>query len=296
MRRFAFNFLFFWIVSLSFGYAQNAPMLRFGLMADIQYCDCDTKGSRYYRNSLAKLEAAVDDFNAHQVEFVLNLGDLVDRNHEDLDAVTDRQRMLKARIYNVLGNHDYEGVDSNKKLYKKLGLPSDYFSFEEKGWRFIILNTNDVASYANINGRKRKELAAIRLNIKERNRDNGQEWNGGIGKRQMKWLEKQLQRSVKAGEKVLIFSHHPLYPAEIHAALNDQEVLDTVSPYAGIVKALISGHNHAGAYAKYKGIPCITLEGMVETAAENAYVIAEILPGKIVLTGKGRASSHEIEF
>jgi manganese-dependent ADP-ribose/CDP-alcohol diphosphatase len=271
-------------------------MLRFGLMADIQYCDCDTKGSRYYRNSLAKLEAAVDDFNAHQVEFVLNLGDLVDRNHEDLDAVTDRQRMLKARIYNVLGNHDYEGVDSNKKLYKKLGLPSDYFSFEEKGWRFIILNTNDVASYANINGRKKKELAAIHLNIKERNRDNGQEWNGGIGKRQMKWLEKQLQRSAKAGEKVLIFSHHPLYPAEIHAVLNDQEILDTVFPYAGIVKALISGHNHAGAYAEYKGIPCITLEGMVETAAENAYVIAEILPGKISLTGKGRASSYEIDL
>lgn len=295
MRHSAFSFCF-WIISLSTGYAQNAPLLRFGLMADIQYCDCDTKGSRHYRRSLDKLEAAIDDFNAHQVEFVLNLGDLVDRNYEDLDAVIGQQRLSKARIYNVLGNHDYDGVARNKKLYQKLGLHHDYYSFEEKGWRFIVLNTNEIASYANVKGRKEKELSKLHLNIKRRDRNNDQEWNGGISQRQMKWLEKLLRRSQKSGEKVLIFSHHPLYPAEIHAALNDAEILETISPYAGIIKALISGHNHAGAYAVYQDIPCITLEGMVETAAENAYVIAEIYPDKMLLNGKERASSYEIDL
>lgn len=295
MRHSALSF-FFWLISLSAGYAQNAPFLRFGLIADIQYCDCDTKGSRHYRSSLAKLEAAINDFNAYQVEFVLNLGDLVDRNYEDLDAVIDRQRLSKARIYNVLGNHDYGGVGRNKKLYQKLGLHHDYYSFEEKGWRFIVLNTNEIASYSNINGRKEKELSELHLNIKNRDRNNSQEWNGGISQRQMKWLEKLLRKSEKAGEKVLVFSHHPLYPAEIHAALNDKEILETISPYAGNVKALISGHNHAGAYAVYQGIPCITLEGMVETAAENAYIIAEIYPDKMLLIGNGRASSYEIDL
>jgi manganese-dependent ADP-ribose/CDP-alcohol diphosphatase len=277
-------------------YAQDAPLLRFGLIADVQYCDCETKGTRFYRNSLVKLEAAVADLNQHQVQFTLNLGDLVDRNQGDLDAVLSRQQLINTKVYNVLGNHDYEEVEKNKKLYKKLGLSRDYYSFDENGWRFIVLNTNEIATYANISGKEEKELASIYGNIHNRNRNNGQDWNGGISGRQMKWLGKLLQKAQKKSEKVLIFSHHPLYPAEIHAALNDQEILEAISPYADIVKALISGHNHAGAFAVYKEIPCITLEGMVETENETAYAVVDIYEDKMILTGKGRARSYEIDL
>ena len=286
--------LLFFIISA--GFSQNAPVLRFGLIADVQYCDCDTKGTRFYRNSLAKLDSAVADLNNQHVQFTINLGDLVDRNPEDLDAVVSRQKLLNRPVYNTLGNHDYDGVDNNKKLYNKLELRNDYYSFKKKGWRFIVLNTNEVASYSNIGGTsKEQELSIMLDNIRKRNGNNGKDWNGGISSRQMEWLKKRLQNADKKNERVLIFSHHPLYPAEGYTALNDVEILETISPFSN-VKGLISGHHHAGAYGVYKGIPCITIEGMVETEKENAYAVVDIYEDKLLITGRGRAKSYELDL
>lgn len=68
--------------------SQNiSPQIRFGLIADIQYGDCDTHGARFYRNSLDKLTACVDSLNEERVQFIVNLGDMVDRNPEDIDPV-----------------------------------------------------------------------------------------------------------------------------------------------------------------------------------------------------------------
>ena len=283
-------------ISVSTGLSQNIPVLRFGLIADVQYCNCDTNGTRFYRNSLSKLESAVTDLYNQQAEFTINLGDLVDRNPEDLDAVVDRQKLLNSKVYNTLGNHDYEGVDDNKKLYKKLGLRNDYYSFKKRGWRFIVLNTNEVASYSNIRGTsKEQELTIMLDNIRKRNGNNGKAWNGGISGRQMEWLKKLLQNADKKNENVLIFTHHPLYPAEGYTALNDVEILETISLFSN-VRGVISGHHHVGAYGVYKGIPCITLEGMVETEKENAYAVVDIYEGKLVITGMNRAKSYEFDI
>jgi hypothetical protein len=44
------------IFCISIAAAQRIrPVIRFGIISDIQYCDCETGGSRYYRNSLHKL-------------------------------------------------------------------------------------------------------------------------------------------------------------------------------------------------------------------------------------------------
>ena len=277
-------------------FSQNDPIIRFGLIADVQYCDCETNGSRFYRNSLGKLESAVVDLNKQQVQFTINLGDLVDRNPEDMDAVLERQQVLDGEVYNTLGNHDYEGISDNKKLFRKLGMPNDYYSFKKESWRFIMLNTNEIAAYSNMRGKKKeKELADMLENIHKRNRNNGKDWNGGVSNKQLKWLKKLLRKSQSNNENVLVFSHHPFYPAEGFTALNDQEVLDTVSEFS-CVKGLISGHHHVGAFDFYEDIPCITVEGMVETKRENAYAIVDIYEDKLLISGEGRAKSYELNL
>jgi hypothetical protein len=35
------------------------PLFSFGIIADVQYCDCEPVGTRYYRSSLSKLAEAV---------------------------------------------------------------------------------------------------------------------------------------------------------------------------------------------------------------------------------------------
>lgn len=295
------NSLFFIITFLSYctcniSAQDNDPIIRFGLIADIQYCNCDVAGQRFYRNSLPKLEKCVIDLNHQQVDFTINLGDLIDKTPNDLDSVLIRLKRLDKKVYNTTGNHDYNGITDNKALYKKLGMPNTYYSFKKKNWRFIILNTNEVASYSNTkNTRFDAELTQMQENGKEKNRNNIAEWNGGISSEQMQWLDKTLAKSQKNGEKVIICSHHPLYPEMGLTALNDREILQTIEKYT-CVKVLLAGHHHTGTFAYYKDIPSITAEGMVETENENAYGIIEIYPNRILLRGKGRMTSREISY
>jgi|GEM_PF-3415784 len=57
------------------------PILSIGLIADVQYCDCNTHINRYYRKSLTKLHEAVDAFNQKDVDFVINLEDMKLQTH-----------------------------------------------------------------------------------------------------------------------------------------------------------------------------------------------------------------------
>lgn len=274
---------------------EENTIIRFGIIADIQYCDCDTRGSRYYRDVLKKLDACVTDLNNEQVQFTINLGDLVDRNTpNNLEAVTSRLDKLNNTVYNLTGNHDYENVQ-NDQLYKLLHMPAEgYYSFRKGNWNFIMLNTNEIASYANIKGTdKEPEFSEMMRKIKEEKRSNGASYNGGISKKQMEWLEQELQTSERNAVNTLIFSHHPLYGIKGLTALNDLEIIELLSNYS-TVKGVISGHHHSGAYGIYKNIPYITTEGMIETETTTAYGIVTIYPDKIELLGKGRTKPHTI--
>ena len=276
--------------------AQKPPeSIRFGLIADIQYCDCETRGSRFYRNSPEKLDVCIADLNKENVPFVVNLGDLVDRDTEkSLDAVLSRLNKLNGKVYNTSGNHDYDGVADNEALYARLGMPASYYSFIRESWRFILLNTNEVSSYANIAGTLlAEELEQMMERIRKTGRKNGAPYNGGISKKQLEWLENELETAEKKKEKVIVFSHHPLYAAPGLTALNDLEILAVLSAFS-CIKAVISGHHHPGDFGMYNNIPFITTEGMVETENENAYGIVEITADRIVLNGKGRTQSYTL--
>lgn len=274
---------------------ENTPQVRFGLIADIQYCDCETRGNRYYRNSLEKLEACVEDLNTENVDFTVNLGDLVDRDTpSNLDAVLTRLRKLNKPAHNTPGNHDYGDITDNNALYKQMGMPASYYSFTQKKWRFIMLNTNEVASYANIAGTPlQAEYDEMKMKIKESGRRNGADYNGGISRAQLEWLKSELKTAEKKKQNILVFSHHPFYAAPGLTALNDLDVVDALTACPN-VKGVICGHHHPGDFGTYQNIPFITTEGMIETADQNAYGIVEIYTDRIVLNGKGRTKSYTL--
>jgi manganese-dependent ADP-ribose/CDP-alcohol diphosphatase len=297
------KFLFTFLTGISFlfnaapGFSQSArPLVRFGLIADIQYGDLNTRGTRFYRGSIAKLDSSVKDLNRQQVQFTINLGDIVDKAPRDLDTVLQSLKRLDKPVHHAVGNHDYSGVTDNEALYKKLGMPDEYYSFKKKKWRFVFLNTNEVSSYANVSGTwKEKELTDMFAVIKANKGKNATDYNGGISSKQVQWLEQVLKKAEKKGEKVLIFSHHPFSCAEGLTVLNDKAVLAMIAQYKS-VKALIAGHHHAGGFCYEAGLPCIIAEGMVETGDKNAYGVVELYTDKLVLTGYGRMTSRVIEF
>jgi len=291
-KKLIFSFLF----SLLFtsGFAQ--PILRIGVIADIQYGDIETAGTRHYRQSLPKLEACVADLNAEKVDFSVNLGDLVDRNPADLEAILSRLQKLDKPVYNTTGNHDYVGITDNNALYKRIGMPSAYYAFTKGKWMFVMLNTNEVAAYSNIGGTElEKEYEEIKQRIKDRGRDNDKPWNGAISQKQMEWLKANLKKANRKKLNVIVCTHHPVYPFTGSSALNDKEIVETLASYK-CVKAVLSGHHHSGYFDVYEGLPCITTQGMIETADQNAYGVLEIYKDKLVLKGRGRTKSYELEL
>ncbi|WP_293943906.1 MULTISPECIES: metallophosphoesterase [unclassified Sphingobacterium] len=284
------------LFTLFYSISEGQSLIRIGLIADPQYADRDTRGSRFYRNSLDKLDSAVTAINREEVDFTVMLGDLVDVGPKDLQPALQRLNKLKRPVYNILGNHDYVDVDDGAHLYELYNMPNPYYTVEKGEWLFIMLNTNELAEYATKAGSGQRE-AWKKLNdiLKTAKRNNDQPWNGGASVTQLRWMEKQLQKAKSSNKKVIVFTHHPLYPENGLEALNNREILALIEKYP-VVKAVISGHHHPGNFATYKGIPMITLEGMIETADQNAYGILELGPYQLDLHGEGRMTARKIDF
>ncbi|WP_343558977.1 metallophosphoesterase [Sphingobacterium sp.] len=281
---------------LFYSMIQAQSVIKIGLIADPQYADKDTRGSRFYRNSLDKLDSAVTAINREEVDFTVMLGDLVDVGPKDLQPALQRLNKLKRPVYNILGNHDYVDVDDGAHLYELYNMPNPYYTVEKGEWLFIMLNTNELAEYATKAGSGQRE-AWKKLNdiLKTAKRNNDQPWNGGVSEKQLKWMERQLHKAQSASKKVIVFTHHPLCPENGLEALNNREILALIEKYP-VVKAVISGHHHPGNFANYKGIPMITLEGMIETADQNAFGVLELNDHQLNIHGAGRMTARKINF
>lgn|GEM_PF-4143991 len=53
--------------------------LRVGLITDLHHADKPSAGNRHYRESVGKLLEASKQFKSEKIDFVVELGDLVDR-------------------------------------------------------------------------------------------------------------------------------------------------------------------------------------------------------------------------
>lgn len=251
----------------------NTPSFTFGVIADVQWADKETRGARHYREALDRLEECVADLNGRDLAFTIQLGDLIDGNEtpeqtaSDLDRVVETFNGLSMPTYHVIGNHCLEA--HVKLLQEKLKLKRFYYDFtvsQAPHWRFIVLDGND-AGY------------------------------GVLGKAQLEWLRQRLALAQNNREQVIVFNHFALLQAAAkhHRMEKPAPVLELINN-SGCVAAYFAGHDHAGGYTIDNGIHHITVKGMVEAPKRNAYAIIEISPGKLVETGFGKEPSRELDL
>ena len=268
-----------------------------GLVADAQFADVDDKGTRFYRKSLGKLADAVDHFNGRDLAFCAHLGDLIDREWRSFDEITRPLAASRHRWHHLLGNHDFDVLEELKaKVPERLGLEARYRFFDHREFRFVILDTNDVSTYAHAAGAPEQIAAAAelkRLQVAEIRQ--AKPWNGGIGAAQLAWFDRVCAEAHAARRKVIVLAHHPVAPHNDHNVWNSPAVLTALKNQPAVV-AWFNGHNHAGHFADHAGVPCVTMHGMVETAATTAFATVRILPDRLVLTGHGREPSRELVF
>lgn len=270
--------------------------IKIGVFADCQYCDCEPAGTRFYRNSLQKLDDCINQFNSNkELDFVVGLGDLIDRNISSFDSVNSILSESKKVVYHVIGNHDLSVEKSQfENVPEKLNLHKTWYSISKKDWRFIFLNGNDITFHSN-NNEIVKEAEEITSKLKDEGKPNFYDWNGGIGLTQMNWLEEELQTATDKKQKVAVFCHYPLLPFEAHALWNSEEVLAILSKF-NCVKVYMNGHNHAGNYVFQDGIHFLNLKGMVETETENAFSIITFSDENIEIEGFGREENKSLLF
>ncbi|HWO95054.1 MAG TPA: metallophosphoesterase [Bacillus sp. (in: firmicutes)] len=274
--------------------SDKKPSFEFGLVADAQYCDCDAAGTRFYRNSVDKLTEAAQTFNQHDLAFTVQLGDIIDRNVSSFSTILPIYNKVEGPKYHVLGNHDFPVTTD--QVVDILGMSKQYYDFSHQGWRFVVLDTNDLSLYANAEGSEKYQQAETMYNsLKESGAINAQTWNGGVSTDQLTWLRGVLSDTAKKGEKVVVFSHMPIYPENNHNVWNDDVLVQELES-AGNVVAYFNGHNHAGNYAEKNGISYVNFQGMVETADSNAYSIIRVYPDRLEIDGYGREQDRVLKI
>ena len=275
--------------------AADQPLLSFGLITDIQYADADAQGERHYRESLPKLREAVADLAKEKLPFTLHLGDLIDHDAASFATILPLLGPLGHPVRHLLGNHDFDVVDPEKSgVSKRMGMPADFYSFTVSGVRFLMLDTNDLSTYkhaadsdATAEGTKAmKALAATGAK-------NAKPWNGGVSRAQLMWLEAELSAADKAGQQVIVCSHHPLLPEEGHQTWNNREVLDLLRGQRH-VRGCFCGHNHAGNEVMDDGVPHITFKSLLHQPGVTAYSVVRLYRDRLAIEGRGRETSRVI--
>jgi 3',5'-cyclic AMP phosphodiesterase CpdA len=178
----------------------------------------------------------------------------------------------------------------------RLGMERRYSYFDHRGFRFAILDTNDVSTYAYASGTPEYAAATLELaRLEAANVPQAKPWNGAIGAAQLAWLDRLCREAREQRLKVMVLAHHPLLPAATDLLWNAGEVLALIGRHPQVV-AWLNGHNHRGALAEAGGVPLLTMHGMVETPDTTAFATAQVLDDRMIIAGHGREPSRELVF
>ena len=293
MRKLIITLFFIGLILNSYG--QTKPILKIGLIADPQYKDAPKSGDRNYSESLWKLKEAIDTLNYYKVDFIQNLGDIIDNEWRSYDSIMPVYATISPGIesYHALGNHDFS-VDSIKKpkILKTLGMPDYYYSYVRKNWRFIVLDGTDYAYFSNALHKYSKDKIDA-LYAKTEGKENHYTWNGGVGEEQKKWLKKELKTAESLKQNVIVFSHYPVRPYHSATLWNRDEIVQILKGSPSVV-AYINGHHHASGYAFENEIHYVTLYAMVNTML-SSYAILDLYKDSLVIKGYGNQKSMTLK-
>ena len=257
---------------------EAAESITFGLVTDVHYADAPTRGSRHYRDSLAKLDQAIAALNRRKVDFVVELGDFIDAGPskaeeiEHLRTIDKRYQRFDGPRYYVLGNHCVSKLTKDEFLaHSGARFKKSFYSFDVGPFHFVVLDANF--------RRDGTPYAAGNFNWTDT-------W---IHPPQQKWLADDLERA--GTKKTFLFLHQNLHDeTDAHGVKNAPQVRRVVEQ-AGNVVAVFQGHMHSGGYAQIGGVHYCTLKAMVEgaTLENNAYAIVTLeKSGQPTLEGFGR--------
>jgi len=262
--------------------------VTFGVVADVQFQAAPASGSRAYDRSWLKLRRVLDAFEGRGVRFIVHLGDLINGDAASYDVILPAFAHAPAPVRFVLGNHDYDvAADRKAGLLGRLGLGPGYSAFSEGGWRFVVLNGDELGANFPKGDSLARESDEMLGALAAAGRPNATIWNGGVSRAQMDFLEAELSAADRSGRSVVVFCHFPVLPPAAHNLWNDEAVIACLERHPS-AKAYFAGHNHAGDAAVRDGIVYLTFSGLVETPDTLAGAVVTLDRDRILVDGLGR--------
>lgn len=201
--------------------------------------------------SFEGLKQAIKTAESLEVDFILTGGDNVDvdaRKKDEYDQAASLYGNYKEAVtasslpwYFTIGNHDrywHDGQDGalyGEALFRKF-LGETFYSFDHKGWRFIVLNSTEVC-----------------------------DGKYCVSEAQVTWLNKLLE-ATPADQPIIVSAHVPFlslyYPVlegvytDKDTFANQKEVFDMFARHN--LKLVLQGHQHLYEEIKVKGVQFIT--------------------------------------
>ncbi|MBE9586589.1 metallophosphoesterase [Mucilaginibacter sp. JRF] len=215
---------------------KTKPVLTIAHITDIHIRDQDDAPAR----AAAYLDKVL---KAHRFDFILNGGDSIfDASYDNVtrDMVTSQWALwdkfisgTNLKVHSCIGNHDswWKAPSQQDEMYgipyvvKRLKMPRRYYSFDQKGWHFIILDGNNKGTT--------------------------------LDAEQMQWLSDDLTK-LPANTPVLIMSHYPILSSTCawsggqHGDYKELKAL--FYKHKDKVKVCLSGHQHLQDEVEYNGV------------------------------------------
>jgi predicted phosphodiesterase len=183
---------------------QDGDRFRFVVVNDTHYLseDCGV----WLRGIMQRIKA-------EKPELCLIAGDLTEHGTEEhLQAVRAILNDLGVTTHVVIGNHDYTTL-MDRKPYEKIFPNQINYTFTQKGWQFVALDTTEGTRY----DQTRVQEPTLR------------------------WLDEQLPK-LDQKKPTVILTHFPLGPGVVYRPLNADTLLDKFREFN--LRAVFSGHFH----------------------------------------------------
>ncbi|MEA2006941.1 MAG: metallophosphoesterase [Patescibacteria group bacterium] len=229
--------------------------LRIGYITDAHcYSKINKENGKWEPNWRCKdpLNAFARQMNEEfKPNFVIEGGDLTDgrddRPFESFLLAKELYEQVDAPKYHVLGNHEADNFPKEKWL-ETVGYKKAYYSFDVDGYRIFVLDGNYKPS--------------TEEDPRPVGPDENKYYQGFIDQKQLRWLEKLLQKSNDFVK--IVFVHQP--PIDDAVGRNESEMMFNAKEVRAIfskyqVRAVFSGHIEEFCALEADGVDYYVLQG-----------------------------------
>lgn len=256
-----------------------AKPVRFGIITDLHYADKPHNATRYYQESVTKLVEASVEFAVKQIDFVVELGDLIDSADSVdtelgyLETINKEFAGISKDRHYVLGNHCVDML-TKEEFLGGVEQAASYYSFDRGHVHFVVLD------------------ACFRSDGEPYGRKNSNWDDSNVPRQQLEWLKADLKGTQL---KTIVLVHQRLDATSKFGIRNSPQVRKILED-SGKVLAVLQGHSHQNDLTDMGTIHYCTLRAMVEGSgiASNGYSVVDVAPdGTIQISGFRQQAKYE---